>query len=267
MRQLNTLHAYVISLLLVIGLVIPTMGQTTIPGLTSEAELTPLKFMVNDTLRKWRVGINIYPYVKADELFEYALQPRKDYLQVTFPVEFLARKQYKLDRAFRVRVMGVFENFQDEDFNAADQDTKLRSLSIALGHEWQQVIGKRWEWYYGVELQVRRTVWNTITIDDTYFFTPVNDIVRDRREFDTFRDRLSVLPLIGARFQITPGLFASVEGSIEMFWEEYIYDDQSVYRDLQDLDNIVGGAKGVFQFSQSGLRFLPYSGLYINVIF
>lgn len=232
---------------------------------TSQSAAGQQQFLANDTIYKWQVGLNLYPHVKADELFEYALRPRKDYLQVTFPVEFLVRKQYTLDKAFRLRLMGVFENFQDKDFNAADQDTKRRSLSIALGHEWQQVIGKRWEWYYGAEVQVRRAIWQATTIDDMYYWSQIDEIVWLKREFEGVTDRLSLLPFLGVRFQITPRLFVNSEIKIELFRENYDYTSFSTFIDISNDQALPSGRGSDFNFNQSGLRLLPYTGLFINI--
>jgi len=220
-------------------------------------------FMVNDTLRRWSIGVNLYPAITEKELFEYSLrQPR----QVKFPLEVLVRKQYQLNKAWRFRAMGIMEKFAAKDFKPNDENTTNYSIDLALGHEWQEVISRRWKLYYGAELQARHTKWRTVDVYEQYYYSLLDEFIWYKRDFSTNRERLSVLPFLGSRYQITPRLFVSAEISLEFFTERHSFYQYSEGRELENMTIIVPRGGGMhFQFNSNGLHLVPYTGVYLNM--
>ncbi|WP_209330831.1 hypothetical protein [Lunatimonas salinarum] len=219
---------------------------------TPEQVLAPIA--LPDTLGNYELGINTY----------FAFDGWMDQSGRS-PLEVMLKRKIKANRMLRVRVYG---NLNRSNMVAGTilEMSQHAKYGLAIGHEWLKSIHRKWQWYYGLELggsRDRRHIlyerprWNEAT-DITYL---------EKTDNYHHMDRLALSPLAGIRFSISPRLLFSTEfrlaGSIgrqRITTEEStkMLDEGARYQ----LQSTAGHT-----ISENGIRFQPYTGIFLNYRF
>jgi len=117
--------------------------------------------------------------------------------------EIISYKYVREKVTFRAGIGGVFQKEIGDDFGSS---INRHSLAIRMGFEKQKNISKKWQYYYGSDLKYKR--FN----EDTF-----NDFLGENI---SKLNRLSLSPLLGFQFQLTPHLFLQTEASINFYYEK-----------------------------------------------
>lgn len=212
--------------------------------------ITYENFIVNDTIYRYQVGIN--SHFALEGLFNDSLRK---------PVELMIRRQVSLSQAVRFRILGITENFKWEDSDDA-RETHKSTFGIALGYEWQNLLSKRWKFYYGSEL-LGKLSWENSVDELDVFDENTNEVVDLRRVRKRKTEQIALLPFTGIRFQITPFLFLSTEIKIEAYHEKFRSRRDSYWTRS---DGSVAKPFSEFSIKNSNIHFQPYTGIYLNLI-
>lgn len=218
-----------------------------------EANKPQRELLEKELLSKYQMGINTQFVI--DGVLNQSLRT---------PIEILIRRQDDDDRALRVRVSGIFQDSRRYELEYLNK-TSQTNLGLAIGYEWQKGISKRWNWYYGFEVEGRR-LWHDEMeeYDVVNQYTDENFHVIGINEEQT--SRLSLLPLIGFKFQITSRLFVNTEFKLEAFTEQQ--DTRSGY-DVKSINGPQQYHETSFEeLSIKGkhINFQPFTGIFINFI-
>ncbi len=218
------------------------------------------QFVANDTLHRWQVGLNTQfftngLYDDANDIFDSSLTP----------IEILVRRQTTLNQAIRLRVFGMNEKFKRDD-GSTKIETNKSIFGLALGYEWQMLLGKRWKLYYGFEIEGKRLWDNTVALDKSLYQASTGETFKRTVFRDRTTNRISLLPLAGIRFHITPRFFVSTEMKMEVFYEKF---RSANYPTLTRLDGSLlhRGSTNSFIIENKGINFQPYTGIYLNLTF
>ncbi len=218
------------------------------------------QFITNDTLHSWQAGINTQfftggLYDDANGIFDSQLTP----------IEFMLRKQTSLNQALRLRVFGMTDNFRREEGSTIIETSKS-ILGIAVGYEWQMLLGKRWKLYYGVEVQGKRMWDNSTEFDKNLYRASTGETFKRTVFRNRTTDRISLHPLIGIKFHITPRFFVSTEMKMAGFYEKF---RSANYPTLTRLDGSLlhRGSTTSFTIENKGILFQPYTGIFLNLTF
>ncbi|MCC5938962.1 MAG: hypothetical protein JJU34_16915 [Lunatimonas sp.] len=219
---------------------------------TPEQVVAPIA--LPDTLGNYELGINTY----------FAFDRWMDQSGRS-PLEVMLKRKIKANRMLRVRVYGNLYKSNKVEFNVKDMDRQAK-YGLAIGHEWLKTIHRKWQWYYGLELEGsrdrrhilhERPRWNE-AMDITYL---------EKTDNYHHMDRLALSPLSGIRFSISPRLLFSTEfrlvGSVgrqRITTEEStkMLDEGVMYQ----LQSTAGHT-----ISENGIRFQPYTGIFLNYRF
>lgn len=124
------------------------------------------------------------------------------------PFELMVRKRRKADQALRARLGGMATHSHRAN---ADEELESRQTNwnAAIGYEWHESLGKKFGFYYG--LDVEAVIGNEKKIlKRKTFDTPIGDlnsILNDKIREQTY----SIKPLVGVTYQLTRSLYASAE--------------------------------------------------------
>lgn len=133
---------------------------------------------------------------------------------------------------------------------------------MALGYEWQNILSRRWKWYYGAEVE-GKFIWdNSVDIYD-YFDDRSSQLVNHRGVTKRRADRIALLPLVGLRFQISPYLFVGAEVKVEVLYEKFNHR-RVTYWALPD-DSVITTFSEL-TIENSNISFQPYTGIFLNLI-
>jgi hypothetical protein len=208
-------------------------------------------FLEKELLNRYQIGINTQFVI--DGIFSQSIRT---------PIEILVRRQGNADGAYRLRVSGILQNSRTYEFEYFSK-THQSEIGLAIGYEWQKMISKRWNWYYGFELEGRK-LWH----NEMEKYNVVNQYTEENFHVEGINnqstDRLSFLPLVGFMFQITPSLFVSTEFKLEAFTENQ--QSRSGY-DVRSINAAQEYSESVFEDSSvkgNHINFQPFTGIFIN---
>lgn len=212
-------------------------------------------FIVNDTLYKYQLGINTR--FALEGLFNDSIRT---------PVELLIRKQVSPYGAIRLRLMGMTQNYKkDVPLAPRLKETHITSIGLALGYEWQNLIARRWKWYYGAEVQGKLR-WDNALEESEYYNANVDEVYDHRRVYKKRTNQVALLPFAGIRFHITPYLFVSTEMKIEAFFEQYKSRTDDSFTRKDGTQPNFGGGFSEFVIENNDISFRPYTGIFLNYI-
>ncbi len=218
------------------------------------------QFITNDTLHRWQIGINTQfftdgLYDDANDIFDSQLTP----------IEFMVRRQTTLNQAMRLRIFGIKDKFTREE-GSTTIETYKSMLGLALGYEWQMLLGKRWKLYYGFEAEWKR-IWDNSKEERDVYYPSSNATGRFRSIIKRKTNRIAILPLLGLNFYITPRLTLSTELKIDVNYEKFSYKEDNFRTSPPDKIIFVPSGGGEFSITNTSIYFQPYTGIYINFKF
>ena len=178
----------------------------------------------------------------------------------------MLRKQTALNAALRLRVFGMTDNFRREEGSTIIETSKS-ILGIAVGYEWQMLLGKRWKLYYGVEVQGKRMWDNSTEFDKNLYRASTGETFKRTVFRNRTTDRISLHPLIGIKFHITPRFFVSTEMKMGIYYENLSYKDYDKTTKLDGSPLSDYSSVSSFKIENKGIRFQPYTGIYLNLTF
>ncbi len=207
-----------------------------------------------DSLGKYELGINTY--FAFDRWMDQSIRS---------PLEVMLRRKIKTNRMLRARVYGNLNKSKMVDAPITEMDQQAK-YGLAIGHEWLKSIHRKWQWYYGLELEgsqdrrhflYERKRWDEATHisywekTDNYYHI----------------DRVALSPLTGIRFSLSPRLLFSTEFRlVSSVGRQRITTEEST----KALDE---GARYQLRSShghtikENGIRFQPFTGIFLNYRF
>ncbi|MFC4871993.1 hypothetical protein [Negadavirga shengliensis] len=209
---------------------------------------------VPDSLGKYELGINTY--FAFDRWMDQSIRS---------PFEILLRRKIKTDRMLRLRVYGNLSRSRKVEFTTTDMD-RLGKYGLAIGHEWLKAINRKWQWYYGLELegsQDRRHIlhermgWDAAT--DISFW--------EKRDNYHHIDRLALSPLAGIRFSLSPRLLFSTEFRLVSSLGRQRITIEDSTKALDEGARYQLQSTGGHTIKENGIRFQPYTGIFLNYRF
>ena len=222
------------------------------------------KFVANDSLHRWQIGINTQfftdgLYDDANDIFESELTP----------IEFMLRWQTAKDQSLRLRIFGMVDNFirTEPIGNYSTNEIHKSMLGLALGYEWQMLLGKRWKLYYGFDIETKRVWDNSKKVDKMYYWEPTDETFIKTYFIERTTDRISLLPLLGVKFYVSPRLLLSSEVKMETFYEKFSSKSHGTITQLDGSPSTLGTGNGRFTIENNGITFKPYTGIYLNLTF
>lgn len=218
----------------------------------------------------WVVGLNsqlFFDFVTEDLFGGDSLKTPR--------IEFLARRNYTFNKAFRLRWFGSYQFFSSQSTlpgpNVPFGKDTYSSIGFALGHEWQYKISQKWYGYYGAEIESRLD-YRKKRKDESYFLSENNIPQRRYDEQIWTAYSISGLPFIGFGYQVTERLVFSAEAKIiasyqwgkKEFKESIrLVDDPQVYVPIPPPHKYQGDVLSKdWQF-----YIKPYTGVFINYRF
>lgn len=179
------------------------------------------------------------------------------------PLELMLRQKIHDQNRIRLRVFGMISRAKkiDGDFTNID---RTGNIGLAIGYEWVKPLTKGWEGYYGMELEGHK-------MDRRVFFEqadmdPEEDYFESQDQYDR-EIRLSVSPLAGLRFSLSPRLLLSTEFRLSAYMGEQQYTERiSIRAKEEGSQNQIQSTEG-YTLKLNGLRFQPYTGILLNYRF
>ena len=257
----NRILLLIVSLLMANPVFAQTLSEKTTTKKTNWHNISYDRFITNDTLHRWQIGINTQfftdgLYDDANNIFDSQLTP----------IEFMVRWHTSLNQSLRFRFFGMVDNFTNNSTNEIHKSM----LGMALGYEWQMLLGKRWKFYYGLEVQGKRIWDNSKEVDNDFYWAPTDETFIKTVFRNRTTDRVSILPLAGIRFHITPRFFVSTEVKLEVFYENFNYTDYATITELNGSPQNTLARRSTtngFTIENKGILFQPYTGIYLNLTF
>ncbi len=254
----NRILLLIVSLLMANPVFAQTLSEKTTTKKTNWHNISYDRFITNDTLHRWQIGINTQfftdgLYDDANDIFDSQLTP----------IEFMVRWQTANNQSLRFRFFGMVDNFTNNSTNEIHKSM----LGLALGYEWQLVLGNRWKLYYGFDIETKRLWDNSKEVNKMFYWEPTDETFIKTTFIERTTDRISLLPLLGVKFYISPHLFLSTEVKIESFYEKYRSKRYGTITELDGSPSISGVGHGRFTIENNGLTFKPYTGIYLNLTF
>jgi hypothetical protein len=211
-------------------------------------------FAFPDSLGKYELGINTY--FAFDRWMDQSIRS---------PFEILLRRKIKPDRMLRLRVYGNLNRSNRVEFTTTDMDLHAK-YGIAIGHEWLKSINRKWQWYYGLELEGSQDRWHLL--HERIGWDEATDIsFWEKRDRYHHIDRLALSPLAGIRFSLSPRLLFSTEfrlvGSVGR--QKIKIEDST--KALEEGARYQLQSTGGHTIKENGIRFQPYTGIFLNYRF
>ncbi len=199
-------------------------------------------FIIDDSVNRYSLGMNVQ--FGLDNFLNTGTRANLD---------LILRKQVGRYNAIRYGLQYT-SSFSNETVGSRSTDENSYTIGLSAGYEWQKLISHRWKGYYGVDLggNFERTL--------TRIESGLDEFTRETLT-KSRNHKLSLLPFIGVRFNITPYLFLSTELKLE---SQYAFS-----RDTRSLENYehLNNAGYDDKSRRVSLDFLPYSGIYVHYIF
>jgi len=216
------------------------------------AQNDPSTWSLLDSTSRYALGLNTY----------FAMDQLMDQNQ-RYPLELMLRKKIHEQNRIRLRVFGNIGRSKkiEGDFTNID---RTGTLGLAIGYEWIKPLAKRWEGYYGMELEGSK-------IDSRSFFEqpdtdPEEEYFESRDEYDR-EIRLSLSPLAGLRFRLSARLLLSTEFRLSGYVGEQLFTEKiSIRPKVEGSQNQIQSSEG-YTLKINGLRFQPYTGVFLNYRF
>jgi len=179
------------------------------------------------------------------------------------PLELMLRKKIHEQNRIRLRVFGSIGRSKkiEGDFTNID---RTGNLGLAIGYEWVKPLAKRWEGYYDMELEGSR-------VDRRSFFeqpdtNPEDDYFESQDEYDR-EIRLSISPLAGLRIKLSARLILCTEFRLSGYMGEQQYTEKiSIRPKVEGSQNQIQSTES-YTLKLNGLRFQPYTGIFLNYRF
>jgi len=213
-------------------------------------------FILKDTTKVWQLGINTQFAVSG--LFNDS---------ISTPIDVLLKRQVSRYGTIRFRILGITENFKRKepttDFLI---QTHKYTIGIAAGFERHVMLGQRWKWFYGFELEYRLINDNYEEEKDVYY-SALDETGRLRKIIKRKTNRIALLPLLGINFYVTPRFLVSTELKIELVYDKFNYQEDDFRTAPPDKTIFVPTGGSEFSIVNTNLIFKPYTGVYINFNF
>jgi hypothetical protein len=219
---------------------------------TATAQSDPSKWSLLDSTSRYELGLN------TNFAFDNLLDQNQ-----RVPLELMLRKKIRDQNSIRLRVFGMISRAKKIEGEFTNID-RTGNFGLAIGYEWVKPLTKRWEGYYGLELEGSR-------MDSRSFFEqPDTDPEEEYFEIQDQYDReirLSVSPLAGLRFRLSARLLFSTEFRLSGYMGEQQYTDRIFIRANEEgSQNQIQSTEG-YTLKLNGLRFQPYTGIFLNYRF
>src|SRR5690606_21858021 len=141
------------------------------------------------------------------------------------------------------------------------------SYGLAIGYEWIKPISKKWQGYYGLELEGNQSR-STQIITDTGYDPDADPYTFWEKNRTYYKiNRLAFSPCAGIGYSLSQRLFLSTEFRLvnSMEWQEPGVEKST--KPLEsDLDFQIQTSSGS-TITQRGIRFRPYTGIFLNYRF
>lgn len=216
------------------------------------AQNDPSKWSLLDTTSRYELGLNT----------NFAFDQLMDQNQRA-PLELMLRKKIHDQNRLRLRVFGMVSRAKkiEGDFTNID---RIGNFGLAVGYEWIKPLTKRWEGYYGMELEGRKM--DRRSIFEQPDTDPEEDYFESQDQYDR-EIRLSVSPLAGLRFRLSARLLLSTEFRLSAYMGEQQYTERiSIRAKEEGSQNQIQSTEG-YTLKLNGLRFQPYTGILLNYRF
>ena len=218
----------------------------------ASAQNDPSTWSLIDSTSRYELGLNT----------NFAFDQLMDQNQRA-PMELMLRKKIHDQNRIRLRVFGMVSRAKkiEGDFTNID---RIGNFGLAVGYEWVKPLTKRWEGYYGMELEGhkmdRRSIFEQPDTD------PEEEYFESQDRYDR-EIRLSVSPLAGLRFRLSPRLLLSTEFRLSGYMGEQQYTERiSIRAKEEGSQNQIQSTEG-YTLKLNGLRFQPYTGIFLNYRF
>lgn len=219
--------------------------------------------------KTWLIGLNtqlFFDFVTED-LFggDSLISPR---------IELLARRNYTSNKAIRLRVFGEFQSFTQESAEPTPNPPFIKNrysaIGMALGHEWQFFLSKKWFGYYGVEFEFEFSS-SKREKDEAYLLSEDNQ-PQNRYDVQTKKGyALAGMPFIGFGYRVTERMVLSAEAKIigSHFWASTAFKESIRLDDPQMTIPIPTPVTYQDDLISKETNFYirPYTGIFVNYLF
>jgi len=221
---------------------------------TASAQNAPSTWSLIDSTSKYELGLNT----------NFAFDQLMDQNQRA-PMELMLRKKIYDQNRIRLRVFGNIGRAKkiEGDFTNID---RTGNFGLAIGYEWVKPLTKRWVGYYGMELEGSRMDKRIFFEQSEYDNEDASWQFKNWDEYDR-EVRFSLSPLAGLRFRLSARLLLSTEFRLSGYVGEQQYtEDVSIRPYEEGSQNQIQSSEG-YTLKLNGLRFQPYTGIFLNYRF
>lgn len=223
----------------------------------SQTNSTRIPLEADSTLEsRFELGVNTY--FAIDRLFDQSIRA---------PMELLIRKRMKQqDQMLRLRAFGDLQRSKYVEFTSSDESQDFL-YGLALGYEWIKPITEKWEGYYGVDLEgSQKRSFDTNTRDG---YEPEADPITFREKTHSYQhtDRIALSPLVGIRFSLSKRLLLSTEFRLANYMEWTKSGEEYSTKPMESNEEYQIQTGSEETVKEWGIRFRPYSGIFLNYRF
>jgi hypothetical protein len=224
-------------------------SQTNSNQIPLEADSTPVS--------RFELGVNTY--FAIDRIFDPSVRA---------PIELLIRKRMKQqNQMLRLRAFGDLQRLKYVEFTYSDESHDFL-YGLALGYEWITPITEKWEGYYGVDLEASQNrSFDTNTRDG---YDPEADPITFREKTHIYRhtDRIALSPLLGIRFSLSKRLLLSTEFRLANYMEWSKSGEEYSTKPMEGNEEYqIQTRSSEESIKERGIRFRPYTGIFLNYRF
>ncbi|WP_375586498.1 hypothetical protein [Cyclobacterium xiamenense] len=219
---------------------------------TASAQNDSSKWSQLDSTSRYELGLNTY----------FAFDQLMDQHQRT-PLELMLRKKIHEQNRIRLRVFGMVSRYKKIEAEFTNIDG-WSTIGLALGYEWIKPLARRWEGYYGLELEGSRE--HSRSFFEQPDLDPETNYLENTDKYER-GIRFSLSPLAGLRFRLTSRLLLSTEFRLSGYMGEQQYTEHMAIRTNEEgSQNQIQSSEG-YTVKLNGLRFQPYTGIFLNYRF
>lgn len=211
-----------------------------------------------DSLPRGKYEIGINTYFAFDRLFEQSVRS---------PFELLIRKRLSSpSQMIRMRVFGDLLRSRKVEFTNTDE-TQNVSYGVALGYEWIRQMAPRWQGYYGLELEGNRS--GSFLTHTANGYEPGADpeVFWEKTHTYQHTESLAFSPLAGIRFLLSKRLLFSTEFRMVNSLEWNKSGKEYATKPMEGEMDYQIQTQDETRINQRGIRFKPYTGIFLNYRF
>nr|MBI1230376.1 hypothetical protein [Cytophagales bacterium] len=178
------------------------------------------------------------------------------------PLELMVRKRTKADQAMRARLGGMATH--SNRINAEEQlESRQTNWNAAIGYEWHESLGKKFGFYYGVDVEA--VIGNEKkTLRRKTFDTPIGDlnsVLNDKIREQTY----SIKPLVGVTYHLTRSLYASAELRLKFAYRQNKRNNYWFHSTSDAPSDFFSGSYTIINNYQFDFSLMPLANIFIHL--